>query len=185
MCVIEGCDTKPVAKGLCAKHNMRQRRTGDPNRVRKPGRKRNPVLELLTENRSRRSNMRFVLAARWLREAGADDDALRQAIKTASRPNGTLNISRLLGIAARAWWKRLVENAERPVPSRKPLLGPPGARPGQICPRISGVASIYRAMARRACPTFAGRRSPSCAIPAAVAGATTWSGSWRSMATPS
>ena len=112
MCVIEGCDTKPVAKGLCAKHCMRQRRTGDPNQVRKPGRKRNPALELLTENRSRRSNMRFVLAARWLREAGTDDDALRQAIKTASRPNGTLNISRLLGIAARARWKRLGENGQ-------------------------------------------------------------------------
>jgi hypothetical protein len=109
MCMIEGCNTKPVAKGLCAMHYMRQRRTSDPNQVRKSGRKRNPALELLTENRSRRANMRFVLAAQWLREAGADDDVLRQAIKAASRPNGTLNISRLLGFAARLRWKRLCE----------------------------------------------------------------------------
>jgi hypothetical protein len=81
---IEGCDTKPVAK------------------------ERNPALKRLTENRSQRANMRFILAAQWLREAGADD-ALRQAIKAASRPNGTLNISRLLGFAAHARWKRLCE----------------------------------------------------------------------------
>jgi hypothetical protein len=30
MCLVDGCDKKPIAKGLCAKHYMRQRRTGDP-----------------------------------------------------------------------------------------------------------------------------------------------------------
>ena len=40
MCVIEGCECKPVAKGLCTKHYMRQRRTGDPSSVGKVGRKR-------------------------------------------------------------------------------------------------------------------------------------------------
>lgn len=109
VCTIEGCDTKPVTEEFCAKHYMHQRRTSDPNQVRKPGRKRSPALELLTENRSQRANMRFVRAAQRLGEAGVDDDALRQAIKAASRPNGTLNISRLLGFAARARWKRLCE----------------------------------------------------------------------------
>jgi hypothetical protein len=126
MCMIEGCDTKSVAKGLCAKHYMRQRRTGNPNQVRKPGRKRSPPLELLTENRARRSNMRFVLAARWLREAGADDDALRQAIKAASRPNGMLNIPRLLGFAADARWKRLGATGQpgAPGPVTKTVTAP-------------------------------------------------------------
>ena len=41
MCTIEGCDRKPVASGLCAKHYMRARRTGDPTQTYKPGRKRN------------------------------------------------------------------------------------------------------------------------------------------------
>jgi DNA-binding response OmpR family regulator len=42
MCTIEGCDRKPVAKGLCAKHYMRVRRNGDPNQTRTPGRKCDP-----------------------------------------------------------------------------------------------------------------------------------------------
>jgi hypothetical protein len=49
MCRIEGCDAKPVAKGLCAKHYMRQRRQGSPDKVGKPGRPCSPLLECLRE----------------------------------------------------------------------------------------------------------------------------------------
>jgi hypothetical protein len=37
-CKIEGCEGKAVAKGLCAKHYMRQRRSGDAETVKKAGR---------------------------------------------------------------------------------------------------------------------------------------------------
>jgi hypothetical protein len=37
MCKISGCRTPAIAQGLCAKHYMRQRRTGDPNVKLKPG----------------------------------------------------------------------------------------------------------------------------------------------------
>jgi hypothetical protein len=37
MCTIAGCDGKAVSNGLCAKHYMRLRRTGDPNVTRRPG----------------------------------------------------------------------------------------------------------------------------------------------------
>jgi hypothetical protein len=37
MCNISGCRTPAIAQGLCAKHYMRQRRTGDPTVKRKPG----------------------------------------------------------------------------------------------------------------------------------------------------
>jgi len=37
MCKISGCRTPAIAQGLCAKHYMRQRRTGDPTVKRKPG----------------------------------------------------------------------------------------------------------------------------------------------------
>src|SRR5215813_8456138 len=37
MCKISGCRTPAIAQGLCAKHYMRQRRTGDPTAKRKPG----------------------------------------------------------------------------------------------------------------------------------------------------
>jgi hypothetical protein len=38
MCKIEGCDAKPVAKGLCLKHYMRERRTGHATATHKRGR---------------------------------------------------------------------------------------------------------------------------------------------------
>ena len=37
MCEISGCPNPAIAQGLCAKHYMRQRRTGDPTITRKPG----------------------------------------------------------------------------------------------------------------------------------------------------
>ena len=36
MCKIEGCSGKAVARGLCAMHYMRVRRTGDPALTGKP-----------------------------------------------------------------------------------------------------------------------------------------------------
>src|SRR6516225_3162329 len=45
MCTIAGCRTQPIAKGLCAKHYMRQRRTGDPNQIGKAGRPRAPLTD--------------------------------------------------------------------------------------------------------------------------------------------
>jgi hypothetical protein len=53
MCVIDGCDAKPTAKGLCAKHYMRQRRRGSgaavirqpPRSRRDQSRKGPPILE--------------------------------------------------------------------------------------------------------------------------------------------
>ena len=76
MCTIEGCDRKPVAKGLCALHYMRARRTGDPNQIRKSGRKRDPSPMLMSVDRSPRSN------ARWSPTAGDGHEAVKRAIKT-------------------------------------------------------------------------------------------------------
>ena len=44
---LAGCPDKSVAKGLCDKHYMRQRRTGDAEQVRLPGRKPDPRLSRL------------------------------------------------------------------------------------------------------------------------------------------
>jgi hypothetical protein len=37
ICVIEGCEARATAKGLCAKHYMRTRRHGDPSQVKQRG----------------------------------------------------------------------------------------------------------------------------------------------------
>jgi DNA-binding response OmpR family regulator len=73
MCTIEGCDRKPIAKGLCAKHYMRARRTGDPNQTGKPGRKRDPAPMPTSGDRSPRS------IARWPQTADT-----HKAVETAT-----------------------------------------------------------------------------------------------------
>lgn len=78
MCTIEGCDRKPVAKGLCAKHYMRARRTGDPNHTRKPGHKRDPAPLFMTEDQSPSSR------ALWSRTAYDGHGGLEQAVEVAT-----------------------------------------------------------------------------------------------------
>jgi DNA-binding response OmpR family regulator len=78
MCTIEGCDRKPVARGLCAKHYMRARRTGDPTQTHKPGRKRDPAPMLISWDQSRSSN------ARPLPTAGDGHEPVEQAVKVAT-----------------------------------------------------------------------------------------------------
>src|SRR6516164_5784108 len=78
MCTIDGCDRKPVAKGLCALHYMRPRRTGDPNQIRKSGRRRDPAPTLMSGDRSPRSN------PRWSRTPGDDHEAAEQATEAAT-----------------------------------------------------------------------------------------------------
>jgi DNA-binding response OmpR family regulator len=73
MCTIEGCDRKSVALGLCAKHYMRARRTGDPAQTHKPGRKRGLAPMLMSEDPSLRSNAR-----------GDDYEVVEQAMKAAT-----------------------------------------------------------------------------------------------------
>jgi hypothetical protein len=99
MCRIDGCDREPTAKGLCAKHYMRLRRAGDPNHVRKSGPKPSENRSLLTP----RARARFAQAMRTLEDAGGGAEEKLQAIRAARRPNGSLNVSKLLGIAIRRY----------------------------------------------------------------------------------
>jgi hypothetical protein len=94
MCKIDGCDRAPIAKALCAKHYMRLHRNGDANLVRKPGPKRSK-----SALRERSAQVRFDQALRLLRSVVGEEEAA-QAIKAATRPNGSVRVSKLLGIAA-------------------------------------------------------------------------------------
>jgi hypothetical protein len=91
VCQVDGCDGKPVAKGLCAKHYMRARRQGSPDKVGKPGRPLSPLLEyyrtlkyggtdrLIWDDASRRTLARYVRRNR-LHHAGLSDQEIVDAI---------------------------------------------------------------------------------------------------------
>jgi hypothetical protein len=97
MCIIEGCSGKAVGKGLCAMHYMRARRTGDPIKTRRPGRKKDE-LTVLYENLFRdwspRTRARFTATMRLL-----DESERTEAIKRATRASGLMSVSRLLMLA--------------------------------------------------------------------------------------
>ena len=84
---------------------MRQRRTGDAEQVRLPGRKPAPRLSRLRSIMgpnfgSRSTFYRYDLANRML--MSLDDAVARNAILAATRPNGSINVSRLLELAKSA-----------------------------------------------------------------------------------
>src|SRR4051794_37598715 len=85
---------KPVhAKGLCATHYQRWRRTGDATKIRKAGRLQDPRWsahrQMLGDDfGSERTLARWRKAVGLLQLIGADTS---EAIRAASRPKGTLN----------------------------------------------------------------------------------------------
>jgi hypothetical protein len=96
MCKIDGCDAKPLARELCAKHYMRWRRTGDATKVRPPGAPRkggfNAYARELFPSYSKRTLARYIAATKTLNATGGPD-AVKDAVLKASRPNGSLNIA--------------------------------------------------------------------------------------------
>jgi hypothetical protein len=101
MCTIEGCDSKVIARGLCAKHYARRRRTGDVNRARKRGPKPSPWLDYLRTqfpSYSPRTLARFAEAMALL--LPCSEEMKLRAIKMATRPNGSVNVRYLVDLAA-------------------------------------------------------------------------------------
>ena len=109
MCIITDCQNKPVAKGLCAKHYMRQRRSGDPNKVRKRG----PVSER-PAGVSARTWSRFTHAGLLFEAMGYSREDFLRAMEWVKRPNGSFNVSKLYEEAERL--KRdILEDLQQPV----------------------------------------------------------------------
>jgi hypothetical protein len=103
MCNIEGCQGPVVARGLCAKHYKRQQRTGDPNKTRRPGPQTSEQRKLIDhtfKDWSPRTRGRYVQALSLLAPCG--QEVMREAITAATRSNGSINVCRLVEIAAMA-----------------------------------------------------------------------------------
>ena len=90
-CTFPDCQSPAAAKGLCAKHNMRLRRHGDPAKVNRRGRKDEDtaVRELMSEL-SDRSYGRFRRGLRLLNHVELDPAPV---IKGCTRPNGSMNFA--------------------------------------------------------------------------------------------
>jgi hypothetical protein len=103
------CDNLASARGLCAKHYMRARRNGDPAVVRKRGPTPDAtsiagIVRSLFEDQSRRPQARQIRAMtldRKLQEHLGADEHFTKAVMAASRPNGSLNVAKLLRIMER------------------------------------------------------------------------------------
>jgi hypothetical protein len=100
MCTAEGCEDRPVAKGLCRKHYMRLRRTGDPNVVRKAGAKPKPMRQINAWGLRDASPRTLARLARACRLLDGQPEAVKvETLERATRSNGSVNTSKLLDMA--------------------------------------------------------------------------------------
>jgi hypothetical protein len=103
MCTIKGCNDKAIAKGLCARHYMRLRRTGNANSARKRGRPQVPPrieVEVMRQgsNLSKRSLARYNRALKFI-DLLEDPETRTALLKAAARPSGFMSFSKLLELA--------------------------------------------------------------------------------------
>jgi hypothetical protein len=105
-CSAPDCSAEPTAKGFCAKHYMRLRRHGDPNKALKRGPKRDVgsitgIVQSLFRDQGSRTQARYIRAMtidRKLVGILGGDSYIVEAIRLAARPNGSVNFSKLLRI---------------------------------------------------------------------------------------
>src|SRR5271166_3573937 len=106
-CTFPDCQAPAVAKGLCAKHNMRLRRHGDPAKVLPPGRKdKDAAIRELLREISDRSYARYARGLRLLRLTGLD---AKPVLARCGRPNGSMNWALFEQLAEDMAAMRLVE----------------------------------------------------------------------------
>ena len=102
LCSVSDCVTPARTRGLCRKHYMRNYRHGDPGIKNRTGPRRDPATAILLEqfpNQSRRTRTRFARAiqlAGLIRDYFNIEGALEDAIRHATRPNGSLNATLVL-----------------------------------------------------------------------------------------
>lgn len=102
-CSIADCGIPARAHGLCQKHYMRTRRHGDAEATRRRGRKASDsgapirVAQDLFIEHSPRTQARFARALQMHQKLKHhfDVDLWEQAIKVATRPNGSMNFALL------------------------------------------------------------------------------------------
>src|SRR6188508_2696347 len=97
LCSVSDCNAPARTRGLCRKHYVRLRRYGDPVIVKTPSRTAAILLDQFPE-RSPRTRARLARAMRLaaLMHCHKVENALEDAIRQATRPDGSLNFALLL-----------------------------------------------------------------------------------------
>ena len=102
MCSVTDCDRHHKARGLCALHYQRWRRTGDSEKVRPAGRPTDRWLEVLRHDYSRVWSPRTITRLKRVlrtcatyRPGSQLDDEWDDLWRVATRPNGTINVAQL------------------------------------------------------------------------------------------
>ena len=101
-CSVSDCGNPASTRGLCKKHYMRFRRHGDPSIKKRPGPRRASATAILLEQfpeQSKRTRARLTRAiqlAGLIRDHFNVEGALDDAVKHATRPNGSLNATLVL-----------------------------------------------------------------------------------------
>ena len=103
-CSIDDCQRPIKAKSLCEMHYRRLLRTGHPQGKGRPGPQPHPTRTTMRRMFSEMSERTFdtYFAAMGILWAFADQADIEAAVRAATRPNGSLNVTKLRRAAGRA-----------------------------------------------------------------------------------
>jgi len=123
MCSVNGCDRQPKAKGLCAMHYQRLKRTSDPEKVRRAGRRTDPILDNLRQEFSRdwspRTITRYKRALAMFWAAGCVEEEVEDLSAAARFANGKPNVARLERLARAKFFVALKQGRLEQVTKRQ------------------------------------------------------------------
>ena len=114
-CSIDDCQRSIKAKSLCEMHYRRLLRTGHPQGKGRPGPQPHPTRTTMRRMFSEMSERTFdtYFAAMGILWAFADQADIEAAVRAATRPNGSLNVTKLRRAADAAIMRTVVMERRR------------------------------------------------------------------------
>ncbi|MHB1546009.1 MAG: hypothetical protein ACYCSB_09490 [bacterium] len=117
-CKVENCGKKHFSGGYCCMHYTRNRRAGNPDTVKRRGRKKDKFREFtlgLLSDMSPRTVDKYLRFLRIASDAGLTQEEKRALMKQTARPNGTTSFEKYIRLADSILIKQMIDigNAEK------------------------------------------------------------------------